>query len=217
MEEIARIQRRNALRAFLRVKHFFTEHLALLPVLLYLLLSAGGLFYLASLLAHFDFDASKHIGIADFFTAIFSSKAMIICLVLMSLIFYFMIPIEKAQLKIKFLGLDKLSHMLNKPFYRQPLLHTGTGFILLLLIYAHMSASLDAHQIQGNDNARTTVYLNYPVTWFDNTIRVISHVSVITTTSRYVFIYQRDSKKALAIPLSNIASIVEQNEQGEQR
>ncbi|RRS07258.1 MULTISPECIES: hypothetical protein [unclassified Pseudoalteromonas] len=196
------------LRRVVAAKKFAQLHPSLIPFLLYLAISGIGLYYLACLLNAFGFSALKHIGISDFLTVIMTNFLFVPALLLVSLSLLTLIKQDKKLVAIRFLGLGKLSYIVNQPLYKFPVLSVSISTLVLSAYAADFAASSAVKEVKSLQQGNVDVYLSYPIDWFGQSVMTIPSAVILLSTSRYTFIYHPETKKAVAIPDANLGSIV---------
>ena len=207
MESLARTYYFRFLRQFIQLKRFFKLNPGFLPLAIYLVTSAAGLFYLTHLISYFGFDGLKHIGLGDFFTVIFSSMGLLLTFMGVFIIGVFYIRLDKYFSSIQFLSICSLLFKLNRPYLKAPLLTTYSAAIIVVFAQAYNSANLDASEIKHSQHEMVKIGFNYPIVWLGKKTLMLDEAKVIATTNRYAFIYHPQTKKSVVVPLTNIATI----------
>jgi hypothetical protein len=216
MDHLARLYYFRYLRQLTELKRFLKVNPSLFPLIVYLISSAAGLFYLTCLLSYFGFDGLQHIRLGDFFTIIFSSLGLMLTFVGVIIFGIFIIPLDKKLTSVKFLGLGKVLFKLNLPFLKAPLLVAFCSALFAVFVNAYSMAKIDARHIKQSQEDLVTVSFNYPVNWLGKTTTTLEESKIIASTSRYVFIFHPVTKKSSVVPLSNIATVIKARAKGDE-
>lgn len=189
---------------------YIRQHPALVLSVLYLLASTCGLMYIHALLAQFEIDGLQHIELADFFLAVIAKPTPLVAWLGISLLVYGFYLLDK-RMRGRWSWYCRFSDLSSKPFFKfNPLLVFVLMFGFFLYWYAMIVAQSDSTSIKEGKGPGFKVFTQYPIGYPKKmpTRLILDDVQIIVSTSRYLWLFDKNNQQVLMLPHANVASII---------
>ncbi|GAA0356049.1 hypothetical protein GCM10009092_20380 [Bowmanella denitrificans] len=194
---------------------YIRQHPALILSVLYLLASTCGLMYIHALLAQFEVDGLQHIELADFFLAVIAKPTPMVAWLCISLLVYGFYMLDK-RLRGRWSWYCRFSDISSKPFFKfNPLLVFVLMFGFFLYWYAMIVAQADSASIKEGKRPGFKVFTQYAIGYPKEmpTNLILDDVQIIVSTSRYLWLFDKNNQQVLMLPHANVASIMPLSDQ----